>query len=290
MMEIIKPIIIAISLLSGLGFFFGLFLAIIARIFHVEVDPKIEKIGDILPGANCGACGYPGCAGYADAIVTKDVDINLCSPGGEEVVNKIGSILGKKATAKTKMVAKIFCLGDDAVAEKDFEFNGDEDCSTVYNYFQGEKTCKYGCLGRGNCMRVCPVGAIKRDALNRVWIDANECISCEKCLSVCPTHVIKMVPINKGYFVACSSPEPGKIVRKICKKGCIGCKICEKLTGPEKMSVENFLASVHYNAVKKSDFDVMHQASIKCPADVIVPIRNQKFFMRDAKKHNKEKV
>lgn len=274
-----------ILLLSGLGFLFGLGLAIIAKIFHVEIDPKIEIILDSLPGINCGACGYPGCSGYAEALVKNDEEINLCSPGAQEVIDEVGRLLGKTADTKLKKVAKVFCLGDDAVAVKDYEFNGDEDCYTVYNLFQGDKACKYGCVGRGDCIRVCPVDAIKRDEYNRVWIDANACIGCEKCVSVCPPNVIKMVPEDGQYFVACSSPEPGKIVRKICKKGCIACNICEKVSGEENIKVENYLAEVNYK--NKPD---LHASAVKCPADVIVPIMNQPAFMLDNKKNKKEKI
>ena len=276
-------ILYGILLLSGLGFIFGLGLAFIGKIFHVEIDPKIERIIEILPGINCGACGFAGCVGYADALVKDHVEVNLCSPGAHEVMDKIGQLLGKTSTAKIKYVAKVFCLGDDAIAVKDYKFNGDEDCSTVYNFFGGDKACKYGCVGRGNCIRVCPVDAIKRDEYNRVWINANECIGCEKCVSVCPPKVIKMLPINGGYFVACSSPELGKIVRQICKKGCIACKICEKVSSIDRIKVENNLAVVNY----KNKID-LYPAALKCPADVIVPIVNQTSFMIDNKKHKKE--
>lgn len=276
--------IVGILLLSALGFILGFGLAIIAKVFYVKVDPKIETIIKILPGANCGACGYPGCNGYAEAVVKDDVAINLCSAGGQKVIDEIGRILGKTADAKLKYVAKVKCLGDDAIALKDYKFNGEDDCYAVYNFFQGEKTCKFGCVGRGNCMKVCPTNAIKRDSLNRVWIDANECIGCEKCLTVCPTKVIEMFPINGGYFIACSSHQPAKIVKEICKKGCFGCKICEKIVAePDRIVVDGFLAKIGYNS-KTS----LHQAAIKCPADVIVPIKNQLLFMQDNKSNKTE--
>lgn len=281
---VIQSLLIGVVLLVSLGFLFGLGLAVIARVFKVNVDPRITDIeNDILPGANCGACGYAGCSAYAQALVLKDEEINLCSPGGEDVIKKLTKILGKEGTAKEKYVAKVFCLGDDAIAQKDYLFNGEDDCTTIYNYFQGEKSCKYGCVGGGNCIRVCPVEAIKRDSLNRVWIDSNICIGCEKCVSVCPTHVIKMVPLDGGYFVACSSHDPGKIVRKVCKKGCIACKICEKTASVDRIQVIDNVAVVSFD----SDID-LHAAAIKCPADVIVPIKNQKWFMIDNKKYNKE--
>lgn len=274
---------IGILLLPFFGFLFGISLALLDKLNNSELDSKIEKILELLPQINCGACGYPGCKQYAEVLINDNADINLCIPGAEEVIQLLSKILNKTAEVKLKFVAKVFCLGDDAVAEKDFLFNGEEDCTTVFNFFNGDKKCKYGCIGRGNCMRVCPVNAIKRDIYNRVWINANECTGCEKCISVCPTKVIKIVPINGGHFVACSSPEPGKIVKEICKKGCIGCKTCEKIASEHRIEVTHNLAHVKYS--NKTD---LYDAAVKCPADVIVPIINQPSFMQDNKENKHE--
>ncbi|OHD11685.1 MAG: hypothetical protein A2086_03490 [Spirochaetes bacterium GWD1_27_9] len=260
-----------ILLLTVLGFLFGLGLAIVAKFFKVEESPKISEILASLPGANCGACGYPGCAGYAHAVVEKGAEINLCVPGGPSLVEKIGNIMGKTASARTKFVAKVFCLGDDAVSLKDYQFNGEDDCSAVYSFYQGDKTCKYGCVGKGNCIRICPVNAIKRDEFNRVWVNESECISCEKCVKICPPQVIKMIPLDGGHFVACSSHDKGGVVKQICKRGCFGCKICEKVTQePDRIVVGDNLAVVKYD--HKGD---LHNAAVKCPANVIIPIKNQ---------------
>lgn len=274
-----------ILLLTILGFLFGILLALIADFFRVKVDDRITKILESLPGINCGACGYPGCAGYAEAIVNKGAEINLCVPGAGEVVEKVGKVMGKTADTKKKFVAKVFCLGDDAIAQKDYIFNGEDDCYSVYSFFQGEKSCKYGCMGKGNCMRVCPVGAIKRDELNRVYIDENTCIGCEKCLLVCPTKVIKMVPIDGGHFIACSSHEKMAFIKAVCKKGCYGCRICERLVNDQdRIAMDNNLAIVKYD--KNTN---LHEAAMKCPANVIVPIKNQKVFMVENKERGASK-
>lgn len=266
-----------ILLLTVLGFLFGLILAIVANFFKVEVDKKVQIISELLPNINCGACGFAGCSGYAESIVNKNAEINLCVPGGNEVAQKIAKIVGKEALVRQKRVAKVFCLGDDAIAQKDYIFNGEDDCFAVFSFFQGEKSCKYGCVGKGNCMKICPVNAIKRDELNRVWIDENECLGCERCISVCPTKVIKMVPIDGGYFVACSSHDKASIIKSVCKKGCFGCKLCEKITDDiERISIENNLAIIKYN--KKTE---LREAALKCPANTIVPIKNQKIFMSE---------
>lgn len=267
-----------ILLLSFIGFSLGLFLSFISNFFSVKSNPIVDDINNILPGINCGACGYPGCAGYALALAKDDnTAINLCSPGGKSLSEKLGNILGRNADFSDKFVAKVFCMGDDSTSEKDYDFNGEDDCNTLANFFLGDKSCKYGCLGKGDCVKVCPVNAIKRDSLNRIWIDSNECVGCKKCISVCPKSVIKMVPINGGHFVACSSHDTGKVVREVCKKGCIACKICEKvMMSTERIKVTDNLAEVSYSADSN-----LHNAALKCPPSVIIPIENQKAFVLD---------
>lgn len=277
--------IIGILFVSIIAFILGFGLAFLAKIFHVKQDPKIERVNEILPGSNCGACGYAGCVAYAQAIVNDDAPINLCTAGGGDVVDKLGDLLGKNADAAVRMTAKVFCLGDDNIAKKDYHFNGEEDCLAVYNYFEGERACKYACIGKGNCMRVCPVDAIKRDELNRVWVDSNICIGCEKCVAVCPTNVIHMVPLNGKFFVACSSHYNGKTVREICQKGCIACKICEKVTtDADRIKVVDNLAIVGYT----SDKD-LNTAALKCPVNVIVPIKTQQGFIMKVLEKERQK-
>ncbi len=274
----IIDLLVGVLLLTLIGFFLGLFLSFISNIFSIKIDPVVEKITELLPGVNCGACGYPGCAGYADALAKNtNIEINLCSPGGKSLVEKLNLLLGKNSDFSDKIVAKVFCMGDDAIASKDYNFNGEDDCLTMANFFQGEKTCKYSCEGKGDCIKACPVEAIKRDSLNRVWIDSGLCVGCKRCVSVCPKNIIKMVPVNGGYFVACSSHNDGKTVREICKKGCIACKICEKLTGdPTRIVVTNNLAEIKYT----NTID-LKSAAIKCPTSVIIPIIDQKVFVID---------
>ena len=259
---------IGILLLSVLGFVLGLGLAWLARVMHVEVDSRQEQILGLLPGANCGACGYPGCVGYAEAIVKNGVDINLCVGCTADKVAKIGEIVGKAADAKIQYVAKIKCSAVHSTAKKDYKFNGEDDCFAVFSMYRGDKTCKYGCMGYGNCSKVCPVHAIVRDDLGRLYVDSNICIGCKKCTTVCPTGVIHMVPLNGGYFIACSSHENAKVVREICGKGCYGCKACERTVGDtNRIVVENFLSKINYES--NTDLTV---AATKCPAHVIVPI------------------
>jgi len=257
---------LSVFVLAGI---FGIGLAVASVKLAVKKDQRVEDLENILPGINCGACGYAGCSSYAKAMAEDEkeaVEINLCSPGGPETLKKLGEYLGRAVdeTAE-KMVAFVFCRGNKSNAQYDFEYNGIDDCNAAYIAFGGDKTCKFGCLGRGSCINVCPADAIFRDEKGNILIDKYKCISCEKCVTICPTGVIKMIPESADVVVACSSTDKGALVRKYCKAGCIGCRICEKQSPEGGFTVENFLASIDYSAEGSRE-----AAAVKCPAKCIV--------------------
>ena len=263
-------LILNILILTGLSFIFGFGLSFFSSVFAPADDNSLKsKIDKILPQLNCGGCGYPGCLGYATAIEDKNESISLCTLGGEDVVNAIAAITNKKSDGKVvKKVAKVFCSGDDTSTKKDFELDIDNDCFTVYAIRNGDRLCKFACVAKGNCIKICPVNAITINSLNKVTVDGNLCISCEKCTKVCPTNVIRMVPINGGHYIACSSHDKGAVVRKNCKKGCIGCEICVKFLNDEnRLVIDDNLASVKYS--NKND---LSETATKCPVKVITPI------------------
>ncbi len=236
---------ISVTLMGGI---LGIGLAIAARLLVVKKDKRVSAVEEILPGANCGACGFPGCSGYAEGIVNKDADINLCSPGGPTVLAKIAEIMGKEAASSgEKMVAQVHCRGNRDTSVFSYNYKGIEDCNAMYSMFGGDKDCKYSCLARGSCIKVCPVDAISRDEKNRIWVNKDLCISCGKCVDVCPTGAIKMIPYSADAIVACNSLDKGGKVKKYCSVGCIGCKICEKKSPEGGFVVENFLATINYD-------------------------------------------
>ncbi len=284
-LKIVEIVVIAIVFVSSLSFVITFTITVIGRFFYTDVDPMILQVLEVLPNTDCGVCGYAGCMKYSDAIINNNEAIDLCRPGSSAAENEIRKALGRDKPAKVKSVAKIFCLGDNETSIREYDFNGDNYCQSVHNFFGGDKACKYGCLGMGDCMRICPVGAIKRDEYHRVWIDANVCNGCKKCIDICPTKVIKMVPVKGGYFVACSNHDEGMVVGKICKKGCTACGICERTAGAGRIYVDDNLARVVYD----SNVD-LYDASMKCPVDVIVPIMNQAVHMTANKndRHGKE--
>jgi electron transport complex protein RnfB len=240
--------LIAACSLGGLGLLFALGLGIASKIFHIEVDPRIEEAIEALPGANCGACGFAGCKGYAEAVI-KDPEVspNLCAPGEEETANALASISGKQASAGDKKMAVVCCAGSEDKVERTFTYDGILDCESAAILYGGNKACKYGCLGYGSCVKVCPFKAISMNGIMLPVVNKNRCTGCGKCLTVCPKGVIKLVPKSATLYIACNSKDKGASVKKLCEVGCIGCKLCVKACEKEAMNFEDNLAFIDYS-------------------------------------------
>ena len=252
-----------------LGALLGLGLAVASRFLSVKKKKKIEQVEAALPGLNCGACGYPGCEGYAAAIVSGEVELTLCKPGGNDSAAALADIMGVEAAAQLeKLVAQVHCRGGKDTAEYKYTYEGLADCNAAQQLYGGSKTCPFGCLGYGSCIKVCPVDAISYSDDDLVRVDKDLCISCGKCVDICPTGVMKMVPYSADVIVACNSRDKGGVVRKYCKVGCIGCKRCEKSSPDGGFAVEDFLARIDYakNGERLSALEA-------CPTHCIVAVK-----------------
>jgi Na+-translocating ferredoxin:NAD+ oxidoreductase RNF subunit RnfB len=261
-------ILFAFLIIAALGLLLGMGLALAAKKFAVKKDEKAEKILDILPGANCGACGYPGCSGYASALSAGPAENGLCSPGGAKTTALVAKILGMADGGGTqeRMVAFVHCRGNNELTKRDYQYEGIEECSAAYMLHQGDSTCKYGCLHLGSCMRVCPTNAIHRDGKGNVTVDPDACIGCRKCTLVCPTKVIRMIPARGSHAIGCNSRDKGAVVRKICQVGCIACKICEKKFPESGCTVIDNLSEIDYDKPMVQIAD----AAAACPTKCIV--------------------
>ncbi len=257
----------AILSLGCIGLIAAIALGLAAKKFAVEVDPRELAVMEVLPGANCGACGFPGCAGYAKALTTGQVELNQCPPGGPDLVAKLANILGVEASAAAAEIAVVICQGDNRKAQLKYRYLGLEDCNAAQRIANGPKTCPGGCLGLASCQRACPFGAIEMTADGLAVISREKCTGCRKCVAVCPRQVIRMTPAAATVHVLCNSHDKGAQVRKYCQVGCIGCNICVK-TVPAAYKVENFLAHVVYG-----QDEAAAEAIAKCPTKCIRDFR-----------------
>lgn len=232
--------------LGGCGILAGILLTVASKIFYVKVDERIEKISGELPQANCGACGYAGCADYANAIVNDNAPTNLCKPGGGDAAVKIAEILGVAAADVVKTTAVVHCSGDCNATENAFNFDGVQSCKAAKRFFGGNGKCKYGCIGLGDCADVCEQDAVViENGIARII--PSKCGSCGQCVKTCPNSLISIRPLEKNIDVMCSSADNGKATKLSCKNGCIGCKICEKKCPEGAITVKDFHASIDYD-------------------------------------------
>lgn len=252
--------------MSIMGLLFGLGLAYASKIFKVDIDPKIDRILHALPGANCGACGMAGCASLAEAIATGKAEITACAPGGQEVYNLISEILGVDTKVKNKKIARVRCAGGKRSLDK-YVYEGLKKCSAASLLAGGNKACGFGCLGFGDCAAVCPFDAIHLNENNIPVVDSSKCTACGKCVNACPKKIIALENIDNQVYVKCLSQDKAVVVKSICPVGCIGCRICEKLSGGVFV-VENNLSRADYGKAKP---DTPWQVIIeKCPTKCIV--------------------
>ena len=221
-------ILYAALVLGGMGAVFGVLLTLASKIFAVPSNPQRDAVREALPGANCGGCGFPGCDGCADAIASGKAPVNACPVGGNEVAAKIASVMGQEVDENSvRLVAQVICQGDLEHCKTKFKYDGIQDCVAATLVNDGNRSCKYACLGLGTCARACPFDAIHVDPVKGIAVvDREKCQSCGKCVDVCPKHVIQLQPVNQPVRLLCRAADKGILVSDNCRVGCIGCERC----------------------------------------------------------------
>ncbi|MCL2026572.1 MAG: RnfABCDGE type electron transport complex subunit B [Leptospirales bacterium] len=247
MLDVIFPSAAAVLALVGIGVFFGLLLSAANIKLKVEKDPRIELIKEALPGANCGACGLPGCSGYAAKIVQDNYKITLCPVGGSECVSVIASIMGiETSEAMVSLKARIHCCGGNDVSYDHFLYSGPKSCQAAVSVLGGPKVCSYGCLGFGDCSIVCQFGAINMNSSGIPVVDEKKCTGCKSCVFECPREIISLVPAALDVWVMCKNRDKLSVMKKGCLTGCTGCKLCEKNCPEAAVTVTSFCADIDY--------------------------------------------
>lgn len=244
-----KLILISLLVLGLTGLAAALLLYLIAQKFRVEEDPRIDQVQEVLPGANCGGCGFAGCRALAEACVKADtLDGLLCPVGGAPTMEKVGAILGLAAVAADPKVAVVRCNGTCEARPRTSEYNGVRSCRIQHNLYVGETACPFGCLGCGDCVAACQFGALSMDPQTGLpVVDEEKCTACGKCVKACPRNIIelrKKGPKGRRMVVLCVNKDKGAIARKACLSACIGCGKCQKECNFEAITVDSNLAYI----------------------------------------------
>ncbi len=235
--------------------------------FHIDVDPRIDAINNVLADANCGGCRYIGCREYAEAVVNDGAQVDLCVPGGASCATVIAEIMGIEIIISDSKKAIVHCGAkyEDRLYKNDYL--GEKTCAAA-NYVAGVQACTYGCLGFGDCVDVCPYDAIRIENGLAV-VDYEKCIGCGLCASACPRNIISIFPFKYDQLpvVACSNKEAGKDVKRVCNTGCIACRAC--LRECDLFVIENNMVSIDYNKYDPGIIKELNTAMEKCPTKAI---------------------
>lgn len=259
-----------ILVVSGLGALLALLLFLVAKKFKVEEDPRIDDVEKILPGANCGGCGFAGCRAMAEALVkSDDISSLYCPVGGGECMKQVAQVLGKEAAEREPLVAVVRCAGSCENRPRINRFDGAQSCKVAATLYAGETGCSFGCLGLGDCALKCDFGALHiNPATGLPEVDEEKCTACGACVKACPKMIIelrKKAPKGRKIYVSCVNKDKGAVARKACKVACIGCGKCAKVCAHDAITVENNLAYIDFTKCK-----MCRKCVVECPTGAIV--------------------
>ena len=277
-------IIWTIAVITLLGLVLAVSIFLVAKKFTVKEDPRIDQVEAVMPGANCGGCGFAGCRAFATACVGADnLDKTFCPVGGNETMKKVADILGMAVQEKAPMVAVVRCNGSCANRPKTSSYDGVQSCRVKASLYAGDTACRYGCLGCGDCVEACAFGAIKMDPETGLpVVDQEKCTACGACAKACHKGIIEIRnkgPRNMRIYVSCINKEKGAVARKACKTACIGCGKCAKVCAHDAITVENNVAYIDFTKCK-----LCRKCVLDCPTGAIHDVNFPKPAVKPAPK------
>jgi Na+-translocating ferredoxin:NAD+ oxidoreductase RNF subunit RnfB len=262
-------IILSFMALAALAAVAAISVYVVAKKFHVEEDPRIDMVNELLPGANCGGCGYPGCRAFAEAVVKQgSLDGLNCPAGGAETMESIAPVLGVEVTVEDPKIAVVCCSGNKVNAPRTVDFEGFQSCRFSFNLYTGVTGCPHGCVGLGDCVRSCKFDAVHIDDETGLPIVSDDkCVACNACVVACPRGVIQLRLKGKKdrrIFVSCTNKEKGALAKKNCSVACIGCSKCQKVCPFDAITIQNNLAHIDHTKCK-----LCRKCAPECPTNAI---------------------
>lgn len=261
------------GIMTGLGLFFGVILAVAYKLLRVEEDPRIAETEELLPGTNCGACGEPGCLPFAIKLVAGDVQPSGCTVASADDIDNIAGFLGVDAGEAEKRVARLHCAGGKAQAFQIAEYEGFEGCRAASVVSGGGKGCSWGCLGLADCEVSCNFDAIAMNKNGLPRVDIEKCTACGDCVEACPKDLFEIVPVSENLFVQCNAPLGGEAISVLCTTACDGCGKCAADAAPGLIEMVNELPVIDY----KSGAAVTPKATERCPTNAILWLEGNQF-------------
>lgn len=271
----VNEVLIALIILTGLGLLFATILAVAYKKLKVYEDPRIDKVEEMLPGANCGACGLPGCRAFAEDVVGQKINVGKCTVSSPEGIDDIASFLGIEASQEEKRVARVLCAGGKNEAQNKADYKGGlSTCRGEAVVAGGTKECSWGCLGLGDCEQVCDFDAIHMNEDALPVVDIEKCTACGDCVEICPKDLFVLMPVSRKLIVQCRSLLEGDLATSKCSVACNACGRCAVDAAPGVIEIRNNLAVINYdlNSLARPE------ATRRCPTDAIVWLENEKQF------------
>ena len=268
------PVILgSAGILGGLGLFFAALIAVTHRKFKVWEDPRIDELAALLPGANCGACGRPGCRAFAEALVAGSISPATCSVSSPEVHEEMAQLLGVDVGQVTKRVARLLCAGGHDVAADRADYRGLGTCKAAAAVAGGAKGCVWGCLGLGDCEVACNFAAIYMSGTGLPVVILDKCTACGDCVKACPKDLFTIMPVDQKLLVQCKSLLEGEAAEELCRVACTGCGKCVQDAAPGLIEIKNGLAVIDYSRNELAALE----ATRRCPTGAIVWIEGPQF-------------
>lgn len=269
-----SEIVVSVSILVGLGLFFATVIAVAYKKLRVEEDPRIDLVDEMLPHANCGACGQPGCRAFAEQLVAGAAPPSKCTVSSSEALERIAALLGVDAGAQEKVVARLLCAGGKREAQNLADYKGTlRSCRGESVVTGGPKACSWGCLGLGDCEVACDFDAIYMNDDGLPVVIADKCVACNDCVEACPKGLFQLMPVGQKLIVQCKSLLEGDLALNKCSVACTACGRCVADSAPGLISIQNNLAVINYELNHLANID----ATRRCPTDAIVWVEYQQF-------------